>query len=73
MLEFIYFINQGEKMEINEKNEVVVTDIKMPFMSMVVFMIKWVIASIPAIIILSILFMLMAAVFGSIGTSLRGY
>lgn len=60
-------------MEINEKNEVVVTDIKMPFMSMVVFMIKWVIASIPAIIILSILFMLMAAVFGSIGTSLRGY
>ncbi len=69
MLEFIYFINQGEKMEINEKNEVVVTDIKMPFMSMVVFMIKWVIASIPAIIILSILFMIMAAVFGSIGTS----
>jgi hypothetical protein len=60
-------------MEINEKNEVVVTDIKMPFMSMVVFMIKWVIASIPAIIILSILFMIMAAVFGSIGTSLRGY
>lgn len=73
MLEFIYFINQGEKMEINEKNEVVVTNIKMPFMSMVVFMIKWVIASIPAIIILSILFMIMAAVFGSIGTSLRGY
>lgn len=73
MLEFIYFINQGEKMEINEKNEVVVTDIKMPFMSMVVFMIKWVIASIPAIIILSILFMIMAAVFSSIGTSLRGY
>ena len=72
MLEFIYFINQGEKMEINEKNEVVVTNIKMPFMSMVVFMIKWVIASIPAIIILSILFMIMAAVFGSIGTSLRG-
>lgn len=73
MLEFIYFIIKGEKMEINEKNEVVVTDIKMPFMSMVVFMIKWVIASIPAIIILSILFMIMAAVFGSIGTSLRGY
>ena len=73
MLEFIYFIIQGKKMENNEKNEVVVTDIKMPFMSMVVFMIKWVIASIPAIIILSILFMIMAAVFGSIGTSLRGY
>ena len=33
-------------------NEVVVTDIKMSFGSMVVFMVKWVIASIPAVIIL---------------------
>ena len=39
-----------------EKKEVVVTDIKMPFFSMVVFMVKWVIASIPAFIILFILF-----------------
>jgi hypothetical protein len=31
---------------------VIVTNIKMPFWSMVVFMIKWAIASIPAIIIL---------------------
>jgi len=35
--------------------EVVVTDIKMPFASMVLFMIKWAIASIPAFIILSII------------------
>jgi hypothetical protein len=35
--------------------EVVVTDIKMPFDSMVVFMIKWTIAAIPAFIILAIL------------------
>lgn len=34
------------------KNEVVITDIKMPFMSMVVFMVKWAIAAIPAIFIL---------------------
>lgn len=37
------------------KNEVVITDIKMPFGSMVVFMVKWAIAAIPAIIILAFL------------------
>ena len=37
------------------KNEVVVTDIQMPFGSMVVFMIKWSIAAIPAAIILLLL------------------
>ena len=34
---------------------VVVTDIRMPFWSMVVFMIKWAIAAIPALIILAVL------------------
>ena len=34
------------------KNEVVITDIKMPFWSMVGFMVKWAIAAIPAFIIL---------------------
>ncbi|MDQ6981213.1 MAG: hypothetical protein Q9M46_07020 [Ghiorsea sp.] len=38
-----------------EKNEVVVTDIQMSFGSMVVFMIKWAIAAIPALIILSVI------------------
>jgi len=33
-------------------NHVTITDIKMPFLSMVLFMVKWAIASIPAIIIL---------------------
>ena len=41
--------------EISGYNNVVVIDIKMPFISMVVFMVKWVIASIPALIILFIL------------------
>ena len=36
-----------------EDNEVVVTNIKMPFGSMVVFMVKLAIATIPAMIILS--------------------
>lgn len=34
------------------ENEVTVVDIKMPFWSMVVFMVKWSIAAIPAILIL---------------------
>ena len=33
-------------------NHVVITDIKMSFLSMVVFMVKWVIAAISAIIIM---------------------
>ena len=44
--------------------EVVVTNIKMPFLSMVIFMIKWAIAAIPAIIILSLLFGLLSMFFG---------
>ena len=35
------------------KQEVTVTDIKMPFWSMVTFMLKWVIATIPAMFILA--------------------
>ena len=37
----------------NPDNEVVVTNIKMPFGSMVVFMVKLAVATIPAMIILS--------------------
>ncbi len=38
-----------------DDRKVIVTDIQMPFGSMVVFMVKWVIASIPALIILAAL------------------
>ena len=48
----------------SNKNEVVITDIKMQFGSMVVFMVKWVIASIPAMIILFLVGFLMMGVFG---------
>lgn len=44
-------------------NRVTVVDIQMPFWSMVVFMVKAAIASIPAIIILSILFAIVMAIF----------
>jgi len=45
-------------------NEVVVTDIQMSFASMVIFMVKWVVASIPAFIILFIIFLVVTAVLG---------
>ncbi|NOX92814.1 MAG: hypothetical protein GXP18_10310 [Gammaproteobacteria bacterium] len=51
-----------------ESQYVVVTDIRMPFLSMVVFMIKWAVASIPAFIILSIIgAILMMLVGGMLG------
>ena len=54
-----------------ESQYVVVTDIRMSFLSMVVFMVKWVVASIPAFIILSIigsvLMMLLGGMLGSMG------
>ena len=47
-----------------ENNDhVVITDVKMPVISMVVFMVKAAIAAIPAIIILVLLGALIAAVF----------
>ncbi|MBO8093655.1 MAG: hypothetical protein J7D60_10125 [Prosthecochloris sp.] len=49
-----------------EKQEVVVTDIQMPFWSMVKFMIKWAIASIPAIIILYFLVILLVGLFAGL-------
>ena len=39
----------------SDNNRVVVTDIQIPFISMVVLLVKWAIAAIPAIIILAIL------------------
>jgi hypothetical protein len=36
----------------NERREVVVVDVKIPFVSMVILLVKWAIAAIPALIIL---------------------
>ncbi len=44
--------NQKEEAGFKKTSEVSLVDIKMPFSSMVIFMVKWAIASIPAIIIL---------------------
>ncbi len=48
-----------------DAREVIVTDIEMPFSSMVVFMVKWVIAAIPAFIILVIIGFLAMMIFGT--------
>jgi len=48
-----------------EKSNVVITDIQMPFGSMVTFMVKWAIATIPALLILIGVSMLVVAL-GSI-------
>ncbi len=48
------------------KQEVTVVDVKMPFFSMVVFILKFAIASIPAMILFSIFFGILGAIFGGI-------
>ncbi len=53
-------------MNIENTNRVVITDVKIPFMSMVTLMVKWVLASIPAFLILAILGSVVTAIFGGI-------
>ncbi|MCW8928949.1 MAG: hypothetical protein OQL19_01775 [Gammaproteobacteria bacterium] len=57
-------------MENNETNQVTIVDVKMPFFSMVIFMVKAVIAAIPAFIILAIIGTIITTVFGGILTSI---
>jgi hypothetical protein len=49
-----------------EKARVVVVDIKIPFLSMVVLLVKWALASIPAILILFAIGALLSALFGGV-------
>jgi hypothetical protein len=53
-------------MDSNNINQVSIVDIRMPFWSMVVFMVKATLASIPALIILGIISAVMMAIFGGI-------
>jgi len=53
-------------MESGNNNQVVVTDFQMPFMSMVTFMVKWAIAAIPAILILTFFGMVLFGVLTAI-------
>ena len=56
----------------DEIKGVTVIDIQMPFGSMVIFMIKWAIASIPAAIILFLIASVFAVVFGGIFSGMTG-
>jgi len=47
--------HQSDLDNINPSQGVIVFDIKMPFISMVTFMVKWSIASIPAFLILALI------------------
>lgn len=66
MIDYQYIKLKEEVMKNEQSNEVTVVDINMPFMSMVIFMVKWVLASIPALIILTVIFAFIAGILRSI-------
>jgi hypothetical protein len=51
----------------SQHSEVTVVDIKMPFWSMVFFMVKWAIAAIPAFLILGTILFMFAVFLGVLG------
>ena len=55
----------------DDAREVVVVDVKIPFWSMVVLMVKWAIAAIPAVIILFVLSAIVSALLGGGAPSWR--
>jgi len=55
-----------------QKQKVVITDIEMPFRSMVIFMIKWAVAAIPAGIIVFGGGLLVAALLARLGRLING-
>lgn len=60
-------------MDAENNNRVVITDVKMPFISMVIFMVKAAIAAIPALIILTLLGVMATIVFGGIFSGFVNY
>lgn len=57
----------------HDEQRVVVTDIRMPFSSMVVFLIKWTLAAIPAMAILWVVMMVFMMLFMMISGGMWGY
>jgi hypothetical protein len=53
---------EKEMMMDSHNNEVTIVDIKIPFWSMVVLMVKWAIAAIPAFLILVVLYLMLVGV-----------
>jgi len=50
----------------DEPRKVIVVDLQMPFLSIVILMVKWALASIPAIIILAMIFSLVMTLMGGL-------
>ncbi len=55
-------------LEDDERREVVVVDVRIPFISMVMLMVKWAIAAIPAFLILAALGMALTVLLGGLLT-----
>jgi ABC-type sugar transport system permease subunit len=49
-------VTKNNSSETGNTSQVEIIDINLPFLSMVIFMVKWVLASIPAMMILGLLF-----------------
>jgi hypothetical protein len=56
----------------DERKEVVVTDVRIPFLSLMVLTIKWVLASIPALIILWLIGMVGMMLFWGLMSAIMG-
>ncbi len=64
--------SQQEERTLPERQEVVIVDVSIPFWSMVTFMVKWALASIPAIVILFLIFSIISAgLLGGIVTAIN--
>jgi hypothetical protein len=61
-------VRPRQRQKPGEPQKVIVTNIKMSFGAMVVFMIKWVLAAIPAFIILALIFGILSLIFGALVT-----
>ena len=53
--------------------EIVVTDVKIPFVSMVVLLVKWALAAIPAVIILIVIAAIVSAALGAFFGGMFGW
>ena len=53
--------------------EIVVTDVKIPFVSMVVLLVKWTLAAIPAMIILIVIAAIVSATLGAFFGGMFGW
>jgi hypothetical protein len=57
-------LSEGNIMNNEDAKKVIVVDLQMPFFSIVVLMVKWALASIPAIIILAVIFSIVSGLMG---------